>query len=354
MSDTFFQLSKSIIVGPKPSNRASIRKMFSSLGCDNRNIETCITIGESLEIINKSYFNVLIIDDDCKDIKDLDQLIESFKKRLKDSENCLVVFVFNDSNLSLFEKHFGTMNSIQIKKPYTIGSFNKEIEIFWMGQKDKQEKKHKVEQKNKKRMAKAKKAYVGFDNYINKTTVDSSEDTFLMLSKDFLSSLDKEIDYEALSKILAEGIVSRRFKDLDLFVEGWINSIPIESKFIPDISRVLLFNNHFDLFEKLKSKDQVARLAIGVGMVISASVICKDESNNEKVVKYIQTGVDLVEYKPVVVCSALEILLKINAIDEAWQILESSRVLLDDDLDLKLKESLEQIEEELYSYANSR
>ncbi len=349
MNQDFFSNSKCIIVGPKPANRSSIRKMVTTFGCDNRSIETCITVEESYEPLNNNNFNVVIFDDDCKDLQEVDKLFELFYKRLKDEENSLVIILSSDSNLSIFQKYLDNKNSILVSKPYTIGSFISEIDNFLMKQKEEYLVKQQNEKKQKKRITRTKKAYLNFSKYMNKVSAENLEDDFFMLCKDFLDSLDKTIDYKSLSKILTEGILSRRFKELNFFVEGWINSAPIEAKYIPDISRVLLFNNHFELFDKMKSDDKDAMLAIGVGMVISASVICKDETKNELVIKYIQTGVVMTCYKPIVVCSALETLLEINATKEASEILEDSRAHLTDDTDPQIREILTSIENRLYA-----
>jgi len=349
MINSFFKSSKTIIVGSKPANRASIRKMISALGCENRNLEISITIGEALVEIQGNLYNILIFDDDCKDLSEIDKLIGCFHKNLRESENSLLIIICTISNSPKLQKYLDNEQSILINKPYTIGSFSNEIDIFLNKREEVLQNKLKKHQKQIKITKKAKKAYFEFSKYITKSTFEDSEDNFLGLCRHFLKSLDGQIDYESLSKILSEGIVSQRFKDLDLFVEGWIDSIPIDSLHIPNISRVLLYNNKFELFEKLKTKDEKGKMAIGVGMVLSASVIYKDDSKKDLVLEYIQTGIRLTKFKPLVVYSGLETLLKINATNEAKEIVKSADIFSCQEMEPKVKESFQHLIDKIFA-----
>lgn len=297
----FFNDSKVIIVGAKPTNRSGIRKMLTEIGGNSRNIETSVNITEALSALSAKRYNTLIFDDDCQDQALFPQLTQAFSDRLKDAKNSLVIILGSNKEFEeIIEKL--SISSIVISKPYTIGSFNDALKKIF-------EDKNKKEKKDKKLTLKAQKTYQKFCIYIK--DVKDIEEDFLLECQKFMNSLNNVIDLEAMVNVLSLGINYKRYKELELFVEAWINTLPVKDDYIPDISRVLIYNYKFEFINKLKAKDEYSCLAIGVGLIIAASVLIKNKKE-EVALQYIEKGVKLAAYKPIVMEKALSMLLNIS------------------------------------------
>lgn len=323
METEFFKLSKCMLVGAKPSNRSALKKMISNYGCDSQNVETFVDIKDALGGIENKKFNFLIFDDDCKDMEMFDSLIDAFISRLKDYNESLFIYITADAESKYLDDCNQIPNFFVLLKPYTIGTFNQEIDKFLEHKKQIQIEKEKSEKQESKRTIKAKKSYKDFKQLIEGMEENPDDDGFIKVCSTFLQSLETTVDYESLAKVLSMGIASKRYKDLDLFVEGWLDSLPVEAYQIPDISRIILYNNNFELFNKLNSDDEYASLAIGIGMVISASVLIDEENNEETALEFIEKGVKLAGYKQIVLEKAKNILTKISSQEKVDKVLKS-------------------------------
>lgn len=323
MIEDYFSNSHISVVGPRASSRSSVRKLITDLGASPKNLQTFITISEANEGIRDFPCNILLYDDDCKDYGDFKRLLKIFLEQLDDQSDPLIILLISESNLYLQDEIPSEYSVIAIEKPYTVGSFNDTIEDFFYHKQLEQQ----AQQKESAIKVKAQNAYEDFEVYLTNNLSENPGDQFFKLCEDFIHSLKENIDYESLDKILVQGINLRRFKDLDFFVTGWLNSLPIQPQHVPDLSRVILYNKRFELLEKIQqTEDKQAQLAIGVGLVLAASIYSEDESKQKQVLKYVLSGVRLSQYKPIVVLKALEVLVKINCKVEASDLIESSQI----------------------------
>lgn len=78
--------------------------MMTELGCENRNIEIIITIQETLNSIKDYTDNILILDDDCRDIETIDLLITKFESVTSDEKQSLFVYITNDVTSNIAKK----------------------------------------------------------------------------------------------------------------------------------------------------------------------------------------------------------------------------------------------------------
>lgn len=350
MINEFFKESSVLIIGAKPHNRSGLRKMIADIGCDNRNLATCIDINEALEELQEKEVNVLLIDDDCKDIDKIDSLLSAFEKKKNSQINALIVLITTDGEGDLAKKVTKGNDGIILAKPYTMGTFNDTVSGIILERVKNKAKQEKLAKKEKKIRELAKGSYKEFKSYINAKGATNDDDGFISLCNSFLDSLDSNVDYESLAKILSVGMASKRYQDLGLFVEGWLGSLPVETEQIPDISRVILYNNNFELFKKLKTNDEYACLAIGIGMVISGSVLVKDADKAQMAIEYIETGMRLANYKLVVAQKAFETLAQVGAMDKIKEVLDSPKVqgLIENNEEFKsMLQNIPQIEKEL-------
>jgi hypothetical protein len=336
MNKDHFPNSNVMIVGAKPNNRLAFRKMMVDLGCDNRKIDVKITIQEAMSSFECQRNIILVIDDDCKDLDDINLLINKLNDGDSKNMQFLITFMTSDITSDLVREIKRNRFSIVIQKPYTMGSFNESFNEFFYNINEIETQQLKENKKKKKRLKRIKESYVEFNHFINCIIQNefSVDDQFVDLSKKFLNSLDTKVDFDSLGKILSLGISSKRYSDLDLFVEGWINSFPVKSGYITDISKVLIYNQRFELLDKLNSEDERARISIGVGMVLAGSVLISNDNEKDLAIGFIKKGITLTDSKTLVINKAFEILLKSNEIEEAKEIYN--------DLNLKNKTELKE------------
>ena len=297
----FFNDSKVIIVGAKPTNRSGIRKMLTEIGGKSRNIETSVNINEALNSLSTERYNTLVFDDDCQDKELFAQLAQTFFDRLGDTQHSLVILIGENTGYEKIIREYA-IPCLFVPKPYTIGTFNEALKSYF-------DEKMRKDKKDKKLTLKAQKTYQKFCIYIK--DVKDIEEDFLLECQKFMNSLNNVIDLEAMVNVLSLGINYKRYKELELFVEAWINTLPVNDDYIPDISRVLIYNYKFEFINKLKAKDEYSCLAIGVGLIIAASVLIKNKKE-EVALQYIEKGVKLAAYKPIVMEKALSMLSNIS------------------------------------------
>lgn len=329
-----------IIVGAKPNKRPALRKMMDELGCENRNIEIIITIQETLGSIKDYTDNVLILDDDCKDIDSVDQLISKFESVTSDEKQSLLVYITSDVTSDIAKKIALKENSILITKPYTISSFNNSFEEYFISILKKEALAEKEKQKNEKKIERYKKAYSQFDEEIKRLMLDKDllDDEFITVANKFLSSINDKIQPDNIGEVLSIGVHNKRFLELESLVDGWLSSLTVKDEYIPDVSRVILYNKRFDLFSKLKTEDSFAKTSIGIGMVLAGSVLIKNKAEKDFAIEYIKNGLKLTDYKFIVIIKALEILIEANELKEAEEIYSNDQILSRDEEREQIKE----------------
>ena len=96
--------SNVMIVGAKPSNRLAFRKMMVDLGSDNHKIDVKITIQEALSSFEGQRNVILVIDDDCKDLDDINLLINKLKDGDSNNAQFLITFITSDITSDLVKE----------------------------------------------------------------------------------------------------------------------------------------------------------------------------------------------------------------------------------------------------------
>lgn len=317
-----------VIVGAKPNKRPALRKMMTELGCENRNIEIIITIQETLNSIKDYTDNILILDDDCRDIETIDLLISKFESVTSDEKQSLFVYITNDVTSNIAKKIALKENSILITKPYTISSFNTSFEEYFAKTLKKEAQAKKEKKRIEKETKKNKILYSRFDEEVKRLMLNDGllDDEFVKIAHEFLSSLNERNELENIGEVLSIGVLKKRYLELESLVDGWLRSSPVKDQYIPDISRVILYNKRFELFNKLKPEDNFARTSIGIGMVLAGSVLIKNEGKKEFAIEYIKNGIKMADYKLMVTKKAIEILIEANELKEAEEIYNNEQI----------------------------
>lgn len=322
--ESFFKGSKSIILASRPSDRSGLRKFLVGLGASNLNIETCSRIDEGLEMLSKKPFNVLVLDYETDDFGGTEDIIKNFSQGSADENKSLIVVISTSNHKLEIAGLKEKSNVIYVAKPYTVGSINACFENYFRDRIKAKEDLLKKEKIKKQQVKQAKIAFKAFENYTAQHTENDPNDSYSQKCSMFLQNLaNEDVDFKLLSEILDDGIALKRYKDMDTFIQGWVQALPIEPAQIPDISKVILYNGRFSLFDLLNKNDPKANLAIGVGMVIAASVMSVHNPGNKLVIDYVQRGLELSQYKPIVFIKGIGTLISVNALDKARELFKS-------------------------------
>lgn len=318
-----FEKAKICIIGAKPSSRTLLKKLFVDYGVKPHHIITFNLVEELLADKCEDDHSVIVVDDDVEDISLFGKFTDYIKRNVSDGGKSLNIILSREENVEIIHKYNNDSDMYIISKPYTLGSFKNEFKSILSEVNQKEQKERKLRQENDLFYEKVNTEYKDFKSYVlNKI---SEEDPFLCKCSDFLNSIkERDIDHKDLSRLLNEGLESKRYKDLELFVIGWIRSLPFKDEEITSLAKVLLYNGKLDEFQYLQSDDISAKNAIGIGMILSASYASNIQK--EKIVEVIFRGVELASYKPVVVLRSFQILWNLGADEKVVELADKANL----------------------------
>lgn len=317
----FILKSNIFLSGLKSTSKNGIRKYFTNFGLKSHNVEAVNNIKESIEPLSEKEYNIVFIDDDAEDIKDINKVIEIVTSKCPDKSNRLLGLFAKSENQNIIDLFYNLGGDLHIQKPYTMEVFEKSLESYFQNLDQQKKFKLKEEKKNKEFSKKAKNAYKDFKEEFENQK-DDYEEKFQGACETFLQSLETKVDENALTNILNIGLEFKNFQALHLFVQAWIQIFPIHDEDVADVTRVLIYNKNFNLMNSISPKEQSARIALGAGMVVAAMANQhrKSEKLNETIIQLITKGLELSNFKNIITQKALEVLINIEAKEMASEI----------------------------------
>lgn len=336
----FIEKSNVLLVGLKNTSKNSVRKYFTDSGLKSHNIEVKNTIEEASTLLQQKDYNVIFIDDETEDIKKIDQFVYIIKEKYPDKNNRLAGILNTTENKIIADGFLAVGGDLSIQKPYTMETFHKSLEQYFLNLGNEQKSKKQQELKNKEIKNKAKKVYSDFkmDFEFQKSDYDEK---FQNACQEFLDSLEEEVNEKSLSNILNIGLEYKNYEALNLFVKAWIQIFPIQDEVVADVTRVLIYNKNFELMNNLSPTDKNAKLALGAGMIVAA-IANQNRTPElyELIVSLIKKGLELANFKNVITYKAIEVLIHINAKDLAQEIFNSEIVQQNISTDPELLEKI--------------
>lgn len=328
----FLKSASILLISSKPAHRSGVRKLLFDNGADNQKIEVSSDFNQAKERLQKEVVHIVITDDDIGTDGSAIDLIKLHHNNNPSKHSRLIVLMagggVGDDYRNDFLKKGG---DLVIGKPYTSATFitpfkeilNKKCNLSH----DEKVALDVEDALNKNNKSSAVEFIKSLKNP-NSPMAQYSMGIISMHEKDyskaysyFLKSLDKKLDVKLLKNLVDAGVKSKKYQELDKYVENWIKKLPLKSESVPDITRVVLYNKKFNLLNDMKIDDIGAKVPIAAGLVIASSVLL-DNGDKKKSIEYALKSVEFSSFRPSIVLKAIEVLVSAGAINEAKKIVD--------------------------------
>ncbi len=322
----FLKSASILLVIPKPSARTGLKKMLADLGATSQLVDAAVDFEQAKTKLEANPVNLVFMDDDFENQKIIFDLMILQQKKLPDPAKRFFVLMAGQVNPEFQAEFMAHRGDLIIAKPYTIGSFT-EAFTKSLEERDAKIKKEQAEVILKQRQKdKAIKVFGPLKNLQQDIMrVTSLDQEFAGACDNFFKKLENQFDASSMVNLVSTGIKTKKYSELDQFVEGWIKSFPLYAESVPDITRVLVYNQKFHLLNEMLIDDKAARVAMGAGMVVASSFYL-DQGDKVLSVEFAKKGIEFADYKKSVLLKALEIIVSAGEVGLAKKIFESPKV----------------------------
>ncbi len=326
----FIKNASVLLVSSRPAHRSGIRKLLVDMGADNQKIEVASDFNQAVEKMSKKTVHLVISDEDIKPGGDILDLISSFHTHNPTHHSRLLVLMCAGLTDELKNEFFKKGGDLIIPKPYTSATFIAPLnEIIEKKCNLSEDEKISLEveaalTKNNKQSA------VEFIKRLKNPNSASANYSLGIISKfdqdyakayqHFVKSIEKKVDIKILTNLVDVGVKSKKYNDLNKYVENWIKKFPLKNESVPDITRVVIYNKNFGLLNEMKTIDHEAKIPIAAGLVVASSVYL-DRGERDKSIEYAIKGIEFSGLKPMIVLKALEVLIQAGAKDRAKEVI---------------------------------
>ena len=323
----FLKTATCLLVSSKPSARSGLRKMLCDLGANNQLIEVASDFNQASSRLKADPVNMVFMEDDFESQSSIFDLINVHKNHKQNSPDHLFILMAGQINPTYQAEFTSKGGDLIIPKPYTIGSFTTHFNEL-LERRDQRIKKEKaLAVLKQKQHDKARKVFgpikaLESDKFIVR---DSLDQDFLNAYTSFYEKLDQAFDASSMVNVVSTGIKSKNYSELNNFVEAWIKSFPLYAESVPDITRVLIYNQNFKLLNQMMIDDKSAKVAMGAGMVVASSYYL-DRGEKDLSIEFAKMGIELSGFKKNILQKAFELLLAAGAVAEASKIFENPKL----------------------------
>jgi hypothetical protein len=323
----FLKTATCLLVSSKPSARSGLRKMLCDLGANNQLVEVASDFNQASARLKADPVNLVFMEDDFESQSSIFDLIKVHKNHRQSSPDHLFVLMAGQINPSYQAEFTSNGGDLIIPKPYTIGSFTSHFNELLERRDQKIKKEKAVAVLKQKQRDKAMKVFGPIKSIQSDTFVvrDSLDQEFLNAYTSFYEKLDQAFDANSMVNVVSTGIKSKNYSELNNFVEAWIKSFPLYPESVPDITRVLVYNQNFKLLNQMMIDDKSAKMAMGAGMVIASSYYL-DRGDKALSIEYAKMGIEHSGFKKNILQKAFEILMEAGAVAEAAKIFENPKL----------------------------
>lgn len=339
----FLKTATILIVSSKTTHRTGVKKLLNDNGADYQKIEVASDFAQAKQRLEEQdIVHIIITDNDIGEDESVASLIPIFFSNNKSRHSRLMIMTAGEVGDAFKADFLASGGDLVIDKPFTTASF---IDPFKkvlqqkcvLGHDEKMaiNVEDALEENNMERALE----YVKAMKNPKSSTAQYSKGIISMHDKDYEKAYDyftKALEKEkkprlrTLNNLVISGVQSKKYVELDKYVESWIKKYPLESKAVPDITRVVLYNKKFDLLDQMLVDDENAQIAIAAGLVISSAAIL-NSGDTKRSIDYALKGVEFSADKERVILKAMEVLILAGAKEEAEKIIS----------DPALKEKLE-------------
>lgn len=331
----FLKQSTFLLVSSKPTMRSSLRKLLCDLGADNHSIEVASDFALATARLAKTPVNVIISDEDIGEKFSALDLIALHTANNHDSSSRLFILIAGDYSSFLKSDFIIKGGDLIISKPFTNATFTEAfLELIKAKNQMSPEQKTLSSLQDAVRLQDKNLAL----DYLGKFRDQSSQPALFCkgliyeLDNDYSAAYDtytlalnKKVDVHSLVNFVHTGIQIKKYREMGSYVEKWINDYPLYNKSVPDIARVLVYNQKFDLFEKISVlcsqrdfTDDLVKIPLAAGLVLAATTYLENDKN--KAIGYALKGIEYSGFKKNILFKGLEVLVSAGAKPEAEKI----------------------------------
>lgn len=346
-----------LIASSKPSQRSGLRKTLCDLGAENRFIEVSADFARTVERLKKDPINLLIVDDDIGDEENALELVDLFIQNNPLSRERIFILLSSNATPFLMAEFTLRGGDKIINKPFNNEDIIKSVTSILAEMKNISEEEGLVldvqDAIRKNDFDLVNKIIASFKNsscsqaYLSQAMLHEAKQEPSLACDMFLKVLEQNINFRSLVGLVKSGVASKKYNDLLRFVEVWLKSFPVHHGSLPDITRVIIINQKFDLLDNLfqvfiqhKINDNFAHVYLAAGFVLAASYN-QEYGEKEKSKNYALKAIEYSSKRFNILTRALTILKKINKNEAESAYLKINIELQSPEyriLDLKLKE----------------
>ena len=330
--NNYLKTAHILLVSSKPTHRSGVRKILCDLGADNHNIEVASDYTQALERLKKSAVNIVVADDDLSETEFGIDIIA-----LHEMNNPVTrtrMFILMSGEITPFLESDFTLRGgdVIIRKPFTNAAFTDAVKEALQKRdslpKDETVSMDVLDALRNKDVEGALRCFEGFPDQNSaqalfcKAKIYEFDNDHVRSFKNYAKAAEKNPDLKTLMSAVQEGILARRFDQMEGIVETWINKFPIYDKSVPDITRALVYNMRFELLNKLvkdfsgmKVSEPLVKAPLAAALVVSA-IAWLEKGNIKKAVDCAERGIRMAGHRSSILIRGFEVLRLAGAKDK--------------------------------------
>jgi tetratricopeptide (TPR) repeat protein len=348
----FLKSANVLIVSSKPSHRTSVKKLLIDNGVNNSNIEGVTDFSSAKDKISQMIIHILVTDDDIGNQGTAIDLLKLHFENNPRAHSRLSIFMPGGDSEEFINQFISLGGDLVIEKPFTsatfITPFRKIIEEKYSFTAEEMmafDVENALTDNNKQ---KALEFYKTFKNQNSPSAnysiglINMHDGDFSGAYNYFQTSLKGKFDSKVLLKLLDCGVRSKRFKELNSYIEQLIKKESFSTESATDVAKVVLYNKKFSLLENMKIQEDQSKIPLAAGLVVASSVYL-DRGDVHRSIEYALRAIEHSSNKPSIVLRAMEILLQAGGVDKAQKVLVDLKQDLAARADLELIKNLENL-----------
>jgi DNA-binding NarL/FixJ family response regulator len=329
-----------LLVSSHTSYRAGLRKTLADLGADNSLIEMAPNLAAAKDRLTRAPVNILITDAEFDEVSGLELLAPHIENNpsIKDRVFILVV----DENSPFLEAEFMLKGGdLILKKPFNNDTFITNIKRLLTDKTQINEElaslssvEHALESKHIDEaidILKGFKDSSSFAALYAQGKISEASEKGLEAYGFLVKANDKKADLKTLVSLIKIGVECSKHFEMLKFVEAWLQKFPVHRYSLPDITRVILANQKFELldeffemYESFNINEESVNATLAAGYVVAGQHYFEQDQKVDAL-RSVLKAIHLFSHRPLILLKAMDLLVKLDARAEAVEAYESFR-----------------------------
>ena len=355
-----------LLVSPHTSYRAGLRKTLADLGADNSLIEMAPNLEAAKDRLTRAPINILITDGEIDEKSGLELLGPHIENNPLVKDRLFVLAA--DEHSPFLEAEFQLKGGdLILKKPFNNETFISNIQrlladktkihddIVSLSGIEQALESHHIDKAID--ILKSFRDSSSFEALYAQGKISEASEKGLEAYGFLVKANDKKADLKTLVSLVKIGVECSKHFEMLKFVESWLKKFPVHRYSLPDITRVILANQKYDLldeflemYQSFNINEEEVNSTLAAGYVVAAQHFF-DQNQRVESLRSVLKAIHLFSHKPLILLKAMELLVKLDARAEAIDAYENFHFEKknDDDsvTDLAMKELIRSKEEVL-------